>query len=191
MSDVDLLRKKILNDNVIVPLLDGKGAEKKSAVLCEEETNTDFTVYGLPANSIVIKADKFPETRNFLKNAKGEASRADFIIISETETKKETKKWIIYIEMKKGNSSTNKKIVQQLKGAQCVMAYCISVVENFYDITEFLGQYKPRFISIRSPNVNKRPTRSRENEGEIHDTPENMLKFKNTPSSRLNKLVYK
>lgn len=187
MSDVDLLRKKILNDNVIVPLLDGKGSEKKYAVLREEETNTSFTVYGLPANSIVIKADKFPAPRNFLKNTKGEASRADFIIISEMETKK----WIIYIEMKKGTSSPNKKIVQQLKGAQCVMAYCISVVENFYDITKFLDQYNSRFISIRSPNVNKQPTRRLVDEGGIHDTPKNRLQFKNTPKSHLNNLVRK
>ena len=194
MSDVDLLREKILNNRVIVRLLDGTEAEKKSVDLREEEADTVFTVFGLPASSIVIKADKFPETRRFFKNTKGEASRADFIIISEEKTSKEkTKKWIVYIEIKKGDSSTNEKIVQQFKGAQCLMAYCTSVVENFYNIpkSKFLKPYESRFVSIRSPNVNKQPTRQLANEGEIHDAPEKRLQLRNIPKSHFKRLVYK
>lgn len=197
MSAVDLLREKILNDRVIVPLVDGTGAEKKSVDL-REEADTVFTVFGLPASSIVIKADKFPETRRFFKNTKGEASRADFIIISEEKTSKEkTKKWIVYIEIKKGDSSTNEKIVQQFKGAQCLMAYCTSVVENFYNIpkSKFLKLYKPRFVRIKNPNINKqrniakRPTRKTAKE--IHDTPDKMLKITNRSKSHFTGLVYK
>lgn len=185
MSAVDLLREKILNDRVIVPCT---GAEKKSVVLREEKAGTVFTVHGLPANSIVIRADEFPETKCFFKNTEGEASRADFIIISEDKTKE----WIIYIEIKKGDSSTYEKIVQQFKGAQCVMAYCTSVVENFHNISKFLKPYKPRFVRIKDPNnVNKQPTRRPANKREIHDTPEKMLKISNRPKLHFKGLVYK
>ena len=199
MSAVDLLREKILNDRVIVPLVDNTGAEKKSVVLHEEKAGTVFTVHGLPANSIVIRADKFPETKCFFKDTEGEASRADFIIISEEKTKKnpkiKQKKWIIYIEIKKGDSSDCEKIVQQFKGAQCVMAYCTSVVEKFHNISKFLKLYKPRFVRIKNPNVNKqlniakRPTRKTAKE--IHDTPEKMLKITNRSKSHFTGLVYK
>ena len=191
MSDVDLLREKILNDRVIVPFLGGTKAEKKSVDLREEEADTVFTVFGLPSSSIVIKADKFPETRCFFKNTEGEASRADFIIISEEISEEKTKKWIVYIEIKKGDSSTNEKIVQQFKGAQCLMAYCTSVVENFHNIPKFLKPYESRFVSIRSPNVNKQPTRQLANEGEIHDAPEKRLRLRNIPKSHFKRLVNK
>lgn len=192
MSAVDLLREKILNDRVIVPLVDGTVAEKKSVVLCEEKAGTVFTVRGLPANSIVIRADEFPETKCFFKNTEGEASRADFIIISDED---KTKKWIIYIEIKKGDSNDCEKIVQQFKGAQCVMAYCTSVVENFHNISEFLKPYKPRFVRIKDPNVNKQPnkqpTRRPTNKREIHNTPDKMLKIRNRPKSHFTELVHK
>lgn len=198
MSDIDLLRERILNKKVIVPIVDGTGAEKKSVDLREEKTGTVFTVYGLPANSIVIRADEFPETKCFFKNTEGEASRADFIIISEDKISEDKiKKWIIYIEIKKGDSSTYEKIVQQFKGAQCVMAYCTSVVENFHNISKFLKLYKPRFVRIKDPNVdkqpnvNKQPTRRPANERKIHDTPERMLKISNRSKLHFKGLVYK
>ena len=190
MSAVNLLRNKILNDKVIVPFLDENESEKKSVALRDKKAGTVFIVSGLPTNSIVIKADVFPPLGNFFKSTKGETRRADFIIISETETKK----WIVYIEIKKGDrSSSNKKIIQQLKGAQCVIAYCVSLVEKFHEKTRFLdsSSYKPRFVSVRSPHINKTPTRNPENKKEVHSTPEKMLKLRYSPKSHFNKLVYK
>lgn len=178
MSAVYLLRK-IISENAVVPL----NQDRKSVDLSENETT--FTIGNLPADSIAIKADKFPAPIGFFKGNAGENKRADFIIISETPTKK----WIIYIEMKEKSKNPEHEIVQQLKGAQCVIAYCRSVAEKFHGEIKFLDekQYQSRFISVKSVGISKKP--STKSSTRVHDAPKEMLKLKHTKRFQFNRLV--
>lgn len=172
MSAVDLFHNILTKDAVV-------SFKKKSVDLIEKDEQdnivTSFTVRDLPADSIVIKADKFPSPRNFFIGTRGENKRADFIIISEEKTRK----WIVYVEMKKGDSSTRKEIIQQLKGAQCVIGYCESVVEKFYnEKTGFLNEYKPRFIHAKKiKTTNKKKTVLPGLGPKKHETPESPFKL--------------
>lgn len=178
MSAVYLLQE-IISEDAVIPL----NQDKKSVDLSENETT--FTIGNLPADSIAIKADEFPAPESFFKGTKGENKRADFIIISETSTGK----WVVYIEMKEEAKHPNKKIIQQLKGAQCVIAYCRSVAEKFHGKTKFLDekQYESRFISIKSASVPKKP--SIHPRAKVHDAPERMLRLNYQKRFQFNRLV--
>ena len=182
ISDVSLLRR-ILNKDATIPLNENQGSSKKSVGL--KEGNDVFKVFGLSAHSIVIKIDKFPSPENFFKGERGENKRADFVVISETPSKN----FIVYIEMKKGSGGKEHEIIKQLKGAQCVIAYCRAVAEKFHGKSKFLDelQYEPRFISIKGSSLNKTPTKR--SGKELHDTPEKMLKLKYYKRYEFNRLV--
>ena len=178
MSAIDLLRE-ILHDNAVIPFSrDGKSVDLR-------ENETAFTIRGLPEDSIAMKADKFPAPENFFWGTSGENKRADFIIISETPTKK----WIIYIEMKGEGRDCNSEIIKQLKGAQCVIAYCRSVAERFHGKVKFLDekQYQSRFISVKSVSVSKKPFKNPRDR--VHDSPEKMLKLKHIRRFQFSQLV--
>ena len=181
MSDIDLLRKMI-KESVIVPH-SNNGKNTYSVKLSEHgqhKTSYAIKISGLPQDSITFKADKFPEAVNFYKGTRGENKRADYIIVADNGSKKR----ILFIEVKSGNNYENKKIAQQLKGAECVVAHCRAVAEKFWDEDSLLdsNDYKNRFISIVKVNIPKRPTHKLLS-GKVHDKPENMLRIGNPGGS--------
>ena len=177
MSAVDLFRNILTKDAIVSFKTDGS-QKKRSVDLIEKDEKdnvvTSFTVRDLPTDSIVIKADKFPSPRNFFIGSKGENKRADFIIISEEETAK----WIVYIEMKKGGSSKENEIIWQLKGSQCVIAYCESVAEKFHnERTGFLNEYEPRFIRAKETRTTNKEKTAPRLGTKTHKTPEEHLRL--------------
>ena len=100
--------------------------------------------------------------------------------------------WIVYIEMKRGQLASLAEVVQQLKGAQCLLAYCRAIGRTFWKKSTFLDEkdYKQRFISIKNISINKRPTRTPPQSG-LHNTPGDPLKI-NSPGQnglRFNELI--
>ncbi len=91
-------------------------------------------IKGLPeeGSAIVLKIDNFPAPSKIFKGSKGECKRADFVIITNSGNKK----IIVFIEMKAKSKSTTEKlqhIVEQLKGAQCVIKYIEEIGKLFWD----------------------------------------------------------
>lgn len=66
-----------------------------------------------------------------------------------------------------------KEVVQQLKGAQCVIEYCRSIDDKFYDCNSFLKEYSPYFVSISNIGVNKKCSIS---SSEKNNKPDKFLK---------------
>lgn len=87
----------------------------------------------------------------------------------------------------KGNRT---EIVQQLKGAQCFVAYCREIGRSFWQKHHFLDKYEYRFVSIRKISMSKRPTRSTR-QPSIHDTPDRMLQINSPKGLRFQQLVGK
>jgi hypothetical protein len=67
-------------------------------------------------------------------------------------------------------------IVQQLKGAQCFIAYCREIGKAFWNEPDFMKKYRHRFVSIAHTSIPKRKTRITRESGK-HDEPEKMLKI--------------
>lgn len=143
-----------------------------------------YTVYlrEVPDDTIAIKADQFPPPTGIFGNSRGECKRADYVLVAQTETIN----WIVYIEMKAGRSGSREEVVQQLKGAECLLAYFRAVGRKFWPNPTFLheARYRQRFVVINKVKGEKRPTRL-EPPSKVHDRPENMLTFSSPPAKGL------
>ncbi|NER23140.1 MAG: hypothetical protein F6J96_21050 [Symploca sp. SIO1C2] len=187
MSDIALL-KEMIKETATVPLEEHNG--KNQVTLIEPPpANYSVTIHGMPYKDevIIIKADTFSSPRAVFNGKRGECKRADFVIIADTDNKK-FRKVILCIEMKAGKGGTESEIIQQLKGAQCFVAYCREIGQVFWNQRNFLKGYEYRFISLREISIAKKPTRTLAKVG-IHNCPERMLKITSPHHLQFNRLV--
>lgn len=161
---------------------------KNQAILTEPQcTKTSVTIYGMPDNAIVIKADIFKSPDAVFSGSKGECKRADFVIVADTGKKKV----ILCIEMKsRVKTSSESEIIQQLKGAFSFIAYCQKIGKEFWNMPDFLDGYSYRFVTIRNISVSKKPTQLRPSTGKgKHDRPDQMLKISAPHHLQFNQLA--
>ena len=102
------------------------------------------TIKGIPTNSIIIKLDRFPQLDSFFTCSDNNCKKADYAIVTQNETTDETR--VIFIEMKSGTGN-NQKIIQQLKGAACLLEYCKQLGKMFW-AESFLDTYQCKYVSI-------------------------------------------
>lgn len=170
MPDLDILQELIKDDAVLTPSVNSKG-NKSNLVLKENDPQNQYQVEirNIPGVVFAFKPDNFPVPDRIFNNSKGVLKRADFVIfVSEFNNN-----WIFYIEMKSGKGCQNT-IIQQLKGATCIIAYCRAIGKKFWQNQNFLkeGKYQQRFISIKDVTIDKKP--SIDMNASLHDTPERM-----------------
>ncbi|MGB3512349.1 MAG: hypothetical protein WBA93_24550 [Microcoleaceae cyanobacterium] len=183
-SDIALL-KQMINPTATVPL--EENYQKKLVTLIEPSDNYEITIYGMPDDDevIIIKVDAFGAPTAIFQGNRGECKRADFVIIADTDKKKV----ILFIEMKgRKKTSKEKEIIQQLKGAQCFVAYCREIGQLFWQQENFLSGYKYRFVSIKDIKIPKKKTRF-DCKTDCHDRPENMLKISSPRNLQFNYLI--
>jgi hypothetical protein len=184
MSDIAIL-KAMIKDIATVSLEDHHS--KKQVTLTEPPPANYFvTIHGMPDDDevIIIKADSFSSPNAIFKGDCGECKRADFVIVADVEPKK----IILCIEMKAGSGGLEKEIIQQLKGAQCFVAYCREIGQLFWNQQDFLKDYVYRFVSIRNISISKQPTRISP-KAVTHDRPDRMLKISSPHRLEFNYLV--
>ncbi len=178
MTDTEIL-SQMFKSSVLAQV--EKKHSKHFVRLSEPEVpNLTAIIRDLPPDAMVIKVDAFPAPNNFFEGERGECKRADFIIISET------RKVILYIELKAGPREANH-IKQQLKGASCVVAYCKEVGIQFWNKNKFLNGYANRYAAMVKLSMNKRPTRPES--GPLHDSPASFMKLSHSKDIQFNKLV--
>ena len=167
MPDTEVL-SKMIKETALVQLAEEYG--KPLVKLSEPQApDSSATIRNLPADALVIKVDAFHSPDDVFNGCNGECKRADYVIISAE------KKCIIYIEMKRTKDGWNQ-IVKQLLGSQCFVRYCQEVGKGFWNESEFLSNYKSRFISIGHTSIAKKRTRITRN-SERHDTPDRAMKI--------------
>jgi hypothetical protein len=184
MSDIAIL-KQMIKETATIPLEDRHS--KKQVTLTEPApVNYSIIINGMPDDHevIVIKADAFNSPKTVFKGKLGECKRADFVIVADTENKKV----ILCIEMKGGKGGSETEIIQQLKGAQCFVAYCREIGQLFWEQQNFLSDYVYRFVSIREISISKQKTRIERPKGN-HDRPERMLKISSPHYLQFNHLI--
>lgn len=169
MPDLDILHRMIKD---VAKLSLDVSKEKWHVTLTElQHPSSSVTIYGLPGNAIVIKADAFKSPDTVFAGSQGECKRADFVIVADSGNKKT----IICIEMK-ATKTSEKTIIQQLAGARCFIAYCREIGKTFWNKQDFLENYTYRFVSIGHTSIPKHKTRIDRLAG-IHDRPDRMLKI--------------
>lgn len=185
MEDIAILNT-MLKDTAKVALKNRHG--KYQAKLIESDgTDYSVTISGMPdvIGAVVIRADEFASPKTVFADTKGECKRADFVIIVNDGERKA----ILCIELKaRATTCTEQEIIQQLKGAQCFIAYCREIGKTFWGKKDFLGGYNERYVSIRNISISKKPSRLEPNRG-THDRPERMLKISSPHHLQLNTLL--
>ena len=180
MDASDILYQMINSDARVT--MSKPHGKRNQAELCEPQcADSKVTIYGLPDDAVIIKADAFTSPDSIFQGNKGECKRADYVVISES------KKIILYIEIK-SRKGTHQEIVKQLQGAQCFVIYCREIGRVFWNSREFLRNFQDRFISIGHTGIPKRPTRITPSVAK-HDRPESMLKIDWPHHVEFNRLI--
>lgn len=171
MNDIEIL-KEMLSCKVRVELQQETG-KLPSVKLKDKQSNAIVEIENLPQNSIVIRPETFLFKYVVFEGLKDERKRADFVIISNVGTRK----WIVFIEIKTGkiDGKKRKKVIAQLRGAQCIVDYCKSIGREFWAAKGFLRGYNYRFVGIVDiNNINKEPTHPFQSQGK-HNRPDVFL----------------
>ena len=182
MNDIEIL-KEMLSCAARVPL-----QQKGNWAFVElKDEETTVKIIKLPHNSIVIKADAFELRTVIFNGLKDERRRADFVIVSNENKKK----WIICIEIKRGNINKDR-VIAQLRGAKCVVDYYKSIGREFWEAKGFLEDYEYRFVGIAGL-TEKQSTRpiNLDNQSRIklHDSPDSFLEILEQESLYFNELI--
>lgn len=187
-SDLKVLQELVKKQAIVS--LKSTSYSKKIITLKESSDGSQYAVEikGIPKDAIAIKADMFPAPDHIFTCQRGECRRADYILVTSSDQGN----FIVYIEIKKGRAKS-KEIIEQLKGAQCFIAYCREIGRIFWQKEDFLGtQYQSRFVSIREISLNKRPTMAQpEPPGSLNNTPEKALRIKGYDNLHFKKLILK
>ena len=173
MNDIEILQEMLAPRARVSLQQEGTRA---SVELTDTQSNTNVKITGVPHNSIVIRADAFEFKSPVFAGSKDERRRADFVIVSNEDTTK----WIICIEIKKGNIRKSE-VIPQLRGARCVVDYCTSVGREFWGTQGFLQGYEYRFVGIANLNIPNQPTHSYtfgiRSQGALHNRPDVFLEI--------------
>ena len=173
MSDLDVLQE-LINERALVPLEETPYGGKTVDLVERDRQGKilySIKIKGIPNDTIVVKTDRFTSPENIFACLRGECKRADYIIITNTETEN----FIIYVEMKKGRGNESE-IINQLKGSECFISYCRMIVCKFWQQSRFLDQYENRFVTFRRIGISKSQTRKR-SPSVLHDVPDEVLKI--------------
>ena len=170
----------LIKNNVIITASTLKG--RNSIKLVEEEGNYGLTIIGCPNDAIAIKCDKFPEPNAFFRGKYGECKRADRAIISSE------KECIILFELKKVNKyAQNSDVIDQLKGARCVLDYCNFIIYRFLGVKDVFSNYKERYFKSIQKGSQKRSF-NLSVDAYINNLPERFEKI-NDKTIEFNKLI--
>ena len=186
MNDIEILQEMLISQ-VQVPLQQEQG--RLFVELTDKQAKTTVVIKELPHDSIVIRTDVFELKRAFFAGVKDERRRADFVIVSNEDTKK----WIVCVETKKGNIDKNE-VIAQLRGSQCVMDYCKSIGREFWTAKGFLEGYEYRFVGIAHINVPKQPAQFSldiQSQGELHNRPDVFLQISGSSDLSFSNLIDK
>ncbi|MCC5878134.1 MAG: hypothetical protein JJU11_18090 [Candidatus Sumerlaeia bacterium] len=178
MEDMGVLRE-LFTEHALLPITERNN--RYQAELTEPRSpETRVEIIGLPADSLILKVDRFPDPGSLFKGSQGECKRADFAIISEERRK------IVYIEIKFSTGSA-REISHQLAGAHCVLTYCREVASVFWKRKGILEGYDERYVVVSRLSMNKK--RTREHRSISHDSWETPLRVQRPGRLQYNHLA--
>lgn len=185
MTDLDIL-KQMIKTSACAEVEVHYNSHK--VVLSEPQCpDSKVEIRNIPADAIIIGADKFPPPNALFNGEKGECKRADYIIVAE----KNNRICAVYIELKRTNQASATDIQKQLRGAHCVLCYLQAIGREFWGKQDFLANIAHRYIGFtHTGSIRKHKTRE-SRPSELHKSPEKFLKFSWQSSVEFNKITGK
>ncbi|MCL1791775.1 MAG: hypothetical protein FWG40_10615 [Peptococcaceae bacterium] len=180
MEAIEAMKKLVKESATVATEAYSYGDDRCCCVLVEEGSDYKVTVNNIPGGILVLKCDKFPNTKNFFRGARNECKLADYVILSGAD------QVILIIELKRSNNSSNKHdIVAQLKGAKCLLDYCASLIDAYLSEKDIFRDYQFRYYKW---TAQPRKRAFREKEKGKNDRPEQFRKV-NGVSIQFKKLL--
>ncbi len=146
----------------------------KNRVTLKETNGTTYNIdlKQIPTKYILIKPENLDFLSKNLTGSNGEKQISDYVLISESAEGK----WIIYIEMKKGNLD-EKKIKNQLMGSKCFIDYCRSLVNSFCEGEQHFKDFGERYVcfNTRIENRSMQKTTTVPLKHPLNDNPDDFL----------------
>ena len=162
MSDLDVLQE-LIYEGALIPLMETPYGGK-IVVLGESDSQGgiqySIKIKGIPDDSVVVKTDMFPSPRGIFSCQRGECKRADYVIVTNSETDN----FIVHVEMKKGEGNASE-MINQLKGSECFIAYCRAIVCRFSRLLQKSEDPLLPRSSREQASENVRHSRFRGNDG--------------------------
>ena len=182
MTDLEIF-SEMIRPSARVDLV-SSGHDKAKVVLKEQDClDSKVTITGMPGDSLVIRADKWPAPDQVFAGSKHECRRADYAIVAQENGKTV----IVYIEMKKSRARS-REIIPQLSGAMCFVDYCQSIGKVFWKKRNFLSGAEHHFVAFcHTCKLDKR--RSRIQKTKSFDSPGKFQRISNTSRVHFNKLI--
>ncbi|MGK7943849.1 MAG: hypothetical protein AB4058_05210 [Microcystaceae cyanobacterium] len=182
-----IILDEMIQDDAKVELIDDLSKKSKSVILREDDpynkTHYEVRIRGLSEDTMVLKPDYFQSPQGFFKGNKGECKRSDFVIISDNEKKQV----IVFIEMK-AKKDKSESIIQQLKGAKCLIDYCQKIGQLFWQEKGFLEDYQFYYVALTDLKLPKKPSRQGRN-NPIHNYPDDFLKISGDKNIQFSRLI--
>ncbi|MBW2084103.1 MAG: hypothetical protein JRI39_13785 [Deltaproteobacteria bacterium] len=162
---LDVLAKEILDSRLIAELTgDFVRLCEPASPLKEIKVHVEC-----PDRTLALRIDK-AKVNGLFRKGRGQLRRCDCVIFTEVQEQK----YLVFIEMKHKNNGSEG-IVQQFKGAECLVDYIASVLDRFYKEKYVFNEYKKRFVLFYKASIPKKTTRLKKQQKE-NDVPERYLR---------------
>lgn len=140
-------------------------------------------LYDVSQDAFLIKLDEYEQPKSLFKGTNGECKRCDYVLVTNLNKKP----LLIFIELKSSKIKMPH-IIKQFQGAECVIDYCDSVLDRFYDYSSVLKDIEKRFIIFYKPrSISKRRTRI--SPPENNKSPDKAFKYPSPYNPSINELV--
>lgn len=185
MASLDPLKELLINEIVQIDFPKKSGRSIAKIKECDTGAKLkEVEVYDILSGSVLIRLDKCRQPDSIFKETLGQRKRCDYVLVSHHNNID----FILFIELK-SNRLGRLKIVQQFKGAECLIDYCDAALNRFHNQQDLLKGHKKRFIVFYKKLVNKRPTKYPPPPPRKSDSPEKALEYANPQAPSLSQLV--
>ena len=147
---INLIPIQTLFDASFYVILEVSSPRHKGEFILEEPNSKGIRrikICDLPTHSILMKMDKTP-VPSFLNTTAGKQRRCDYLLLGYNGSRN----FKIFIEMKGKN---NDGFIQQIKGAESLLAYADAIGKNFHELPTFLDGYLPRYVKFHYDKYGK------------------------------------
>ena len=186
-EDLRILREMLVPEMILEPFT---GPDGKAWLRLTDPDNprSCVTITDLLPHTLAFKSDAFTTPARCFQSSRGEAKRADYILISAGEKER----WVIFIEIKGSTRSAyTTAICNQLRGSRCFFEYVRIIGRAFWETPEFLEEYHERYVVFpRASRQTKRELLGCRIAGSVlHNTPEQVRRIMESMGIRFRKLV--
>lgn len=141
-QDLQILREMLVPDMILEPET-GVDGKPRLRLTDPDNPNACVTITGLLPHTLAVKSDRAACISRCFQSSRGEARRADYILICAGEKER----WVVFVELKGSMKYTSfHGLASQLLGSRCFFEYVRCTGRMFWACPGFLSAYAERYV---------------------------------------------